>query len=169
MAGKVSKCKLLKMVVQFYFIQHSGIGLFRIINNWCLITFKHYCYSFGAVKLILPPKGSCDKSMYYFTITYFTKFHVLLPNLQTFRGIHFILFISIGNAVCRGNTALRADCHHYWEFKLTQTIYGTAFMIGIGTEKVDMNQLKYSHSPFLGADKESWGYWNNYNFWKNSC
>ncbi|XP_033328159.1 SPRY domain-containing SOCS box protein 3 isoform X2 [Megalopta genalis] len=60
--------------------------------------------------------------------------------------------------------------HHYWEVKLLTPTYGTDLMIGVGTEKVDMNGSKSTFCSLLGSDQESFGFsylgYIQYDGWK---
>ncbi|KOC64761.1 SPRY domain-containing SOCS box protein 3 [Habropoda laboriosa] len=65
---------------------------------------------------------------------------------------------SLGTAVVRGNKLLEKGRHHYWEVKMLTTVYGTDIMVGVGTNKVDLNGPKQSFCSFLGLDQESFGF-----------
>lgn len=67
---------------------------------------------------------------------------------------------SLGNAVCRGNSALSPGCVHFWEIKPDIEVYGTSGMIGIATSNLDVESATRSYHLGLGRDKdgESWGY-----------
>lgn len=65
---------------------------------------------------------------------------------------------SCGTAVVRGDKPLEKERHHYWEVKMVTPIYGTDIMIGVGTNKVQLNSMKNCFCSFLGRDQESFGY-----------
>jgi SPRY domain-containing SOCS box protein 3 len=49
---------------------------------------------------------------------------------------------------------------HFWEIKMN-VVYGSAFMVGIATDKYDVTASASDYNPPLGKDAASWGY--NYN------
>lgn len=65
---------------------------------------------------------------------------------------------SYGTAAIRGTKSLEQGRHHYWEVKMLTFVYGTDIMVGLGTNKVDLNSTKHVFCSFLGLDNESFGY-----------
>ncbi|KAK1118426.1 hypothetical protein K0M31_015125 [Melipona bicolor] len=65
---------------------------------------------------------------------------------------------SYGTAAVRGTKVLEKGRHHYWEVKMLTSIYGTDIMVGVGTNKVDLNSTKHVFCSFLGLDQESFGF-----------
>ncbi|KAK7083986.1 SPRY domain-containing SOCS box protein 3 [Halocaridina rubra] len=65
---------------------------------------------------------------------------------------------SSGTAAVRGGKLLLPGYHHYWELKMTSTVYGTNIMVGVCTPKCDMKQGIHRFCSLLGRDAESWGY-----------
>ena len=76
------------------------------------------------------------------------------------RFITHVLFFSVGNAVCCGNSPLSPGCLHFWEIKPDIEVYGTAAMIGVTTSNFDVDCASVSYNCGLGKDMdgESWGY-----------
>ncbi|XP_016906695.2 SPRY domain-containing SOCS box protein 3-like isoform X1 [Apis cerana] len=65
---------------------------------------------------------------------------------------------SYGTAAVRGNKILEKGRYHYWEIKMLTPVYGTDIMVGVGTNKVDLNNTKHVFCSFLGLDRESFGF-----------
>uniref|UniRef100_A0A336LZU3 CSON009177 protein n=1 Tax=Culicoides sonorensis TaxID=179676 RepID=A0A336LZU3_CULSO len=78
---------------------------------------------------------------------------MLEDNILTFHPIY-----SQGTAVIKGEKALEHGMQHYWEVKIMSFLTGTDLMIGIGTDKVDIDKHHYEYSSFLGEDDQSWGF-----------
>ncbi|XP_055537545.1 SPRY domain-containing SOCS box protein 3 [Wyeomyia smithii] len=72
--------------------------------------------------------------------------------------ILFHLVYSQGTAVVRGTEPLEPGMHHYWEIKVLSSLAGTDIMLGIGTEKVDLQANLFKFASVLGLDDQSWGY-----------
>ncbi|XP_011297283.1 SPRY domain-containing SOCS box protein 3 [Fopius arisanus] len=64
---------------------------------------------------------------------------------------------SNGTAAVRGNRILDKDRHHYWEIKMLTPIYGTDVMVGVGTEKAQLDVWE-KFCSLLGMTKDSWGF-----------
>ena len=62
------------------------------------------------------------------------------------------------SAVIRTGDPLARDHHHYWEVEMTSPIYGSAVMVGVGTEEADVHGYTDRFAPVIGVDKMSWGY-----------
>ncbi|KAJ6647202.1 SPRY domain-containing SOCS box protein 3 [Pseudolycoriella hygida] len=65
---------------------------------------------------------------------------------------------SQGTAAIRGDRSLDKQMIHYWEIKIISNMTGTDLMIGIGTDKVNLQSCQYKYSSLLGLDNQSWGY-----------
>lgn len=65
---------------------------------------------------------------------------------------------SQGTAVVRGTMPLQPGMHHYWEVKVLSSLAGTDIMLGIGTDKVDLQANLFKFVSVLGLDDQSWGY-----------
>ncbi|XP_063972335.1 SPRY domain-containing SOCS box protein 3-like isoform X2 [Diachasmimorpha longicaudata] len=64
---------------------------------------------------------------------------------------------SNGTAAVRGNQRLDKDRHHYWEIKMLTPIYGTDVMVGVGTDKAQLD-VGAKFCSLLGMTKDSWGF-----------
>ncbi|XP_031833858.1 SPRY domain-containing SOCS box protein 3 isoform X2 [Nomia melanderi] len=73
-------------------------------------------------------------------------------------SVQFHGIFSNGTSAVRGTKLLEKGRHHYWELKILTPTYGTDIMIGVGTDKVDMNSRKNDFCSFLGLDQESFGF-----------
>ncbi|OAD56958.1 SPRY domain-containing SOCS box protein 3 [Eufriesea mexicana] len=65
---------------------------------------------------------------------------------------------SFGTAAVRGTKVLEKGRYHYWEIKMLTPTYGTDVMVGVGTNKVDLNSTRNVFYSFLGLDQESFGF-----------
>ncbi|XP_063707121.1 SPRY domain-containing SOCS box protein 3 isoform X2 [Culicoides brevitarsis] len=74
-------------------------------------------------------------------------------NVLTFHPIY-----SQGTAVVKGDAPLELGKQHYWEVKIMSFLTGTDFMIGVGTDKVNIDSHHYQFTSFLGNDDQSWGF-----------
>ena len=74
------------------------------------------------------------------------------------REIKFHTTFSSGTAACMGDTLLTAGKHYYWELRMITPVYGTDVMIGVATERANIDSHINSFSSLLGKDTESWGY-----------
>ena len=77
------------------------------------------------------------------------------------REVLFSPTYSTGNAVCLGGEALNADLQHFWEIKMNHMVYGSSLMVGIATDRFDVDAVQNDFEVPLGRDDSSWGY--NYN------
>ncbi len=67
---------------------------------------------------------------------------------------HFHPNWSNGTAGVRGSVVLNGGIH-YWEIKITQRIFGTSMMFGIGTRRARLHVDAFVN--LLGEDDQSWG------------
>lgn len=65
---------------------------------------------------------------------------------------------SEGTAVVKGGKPFERDKHYYWEVKIVSPLYGSDVMVGIGTGRINYQNLMGNFCSFLGLDAESWGY-----------
>ncbi|GAB1602906.1 SPRY domain-containing SOCS box protein 3 [Argonauta hians] len=75
---------------------------------------------------------------------------------QDHREVLFHMDYSCGTAAVRGTTPLK-DNQHYWEVKMTSTVYGTDMMVGVGTQSIDLDKYRHAFCSLLGRDEDSWG------------
>ncbi|XP_002737573.1 SPRY domain-containing SOCS box protein 3-like [Saccoglossus kowalevskii] len=61
---------------------------------------------------------------------------------------------SNGTAAVRGNDALN-NGRHYWEIDVSQRIFGTSMMFGVGTKRARLHVDAFVN--LLGENEESWG------------
>jgi len=73
-------------------------------------------------------------------------------------GLLFHSNFSYGTAVIRGRQPLVSGFHHYWEVQMQSPIYGSAVMVGVGTDKAPYNAFTTQFTSVLGLDDQSWGY-----------
>lgn len=65
---------------------------------------------------------------------------------------------SHGTTIVRGDKPLKPHMVHFWEIRIITILAGTDVMIGIGTDKVNLDQFKHHFVSALGTNRESWGY-----------
>ncbi|XP_020816026.1 SPRY domain-containing SOCS box protein 3-like [Drosophila serrata] len=65
---------------------------------------------------------------------------------------------SKGTAIVRGTKPLKAAMVHCWEMLIMTPLVGTDVMVGIGTDKVDLEQFSSKYTSALGGNNDSWGY-----------
>ncbi|KAI4500826.1 hypothetical protein M0802_004037 [Mischocyttarus mexicanus] len=65
---------------------------------------------------------------------------------------------SIGTACVRGNVSMKKGRHHYWEVKMITPVYGTDVMVGVGTSKINLRDIRENFCSLLGRDEDSWGF-----------
>ncbi|CAI9722777.1 domain-containing SOCS box 3-like [Octopus vulgaris] len=75
---------------------------------------------------------------------------------QDHREVLFHMDYSCGTAAVRGTTPMK-DNQHYWEVKMTSTVYGTDMMVGVGTQSIDLDKYRHAFCSLLGRDEDSWG------------
>lgn len=82
------------------------------------------------------------------------------PDTKVINGTEIVFHpvYSQGTSVIRGTQPLQQGRHHYWEIKILSQLAGTDIMLGIGTDKVDLQSHRFIFSSFLGLDDQSWGY-----------
>jgi SPRY domain-containing SOCS box protein 3 len=73
------------------------------------------------------------------------------------RNVLFNPGFSVGTVAVRGNTPFANGYHHYFEIEMVTEVYGTAMMIGVGTDKTDLKRFSHSFVCLIGYDEESWG------------
>ncbi|OWF46173.1 SPRY domain-containing SOCS box protein 3-like [Mizuhopecten yessoensis] len=71
-----------------------------------------------------------------------------------FQTAHFHPNWSNGTAGVRGSQVLN-DGRHYWEIKVSQRIFGTSMMFGVGTRRARLHVDAFVN--MLGEDGQSWG------------
>ena len=59
-----------------------------------------------------------------------------------------------GTAAVRGTRVLN-NGRHYWELEVSNRVFGTSMMFGVGTKKARLNSDKFVN--LLGEDRNSWG------------
>lgn len=74
------------------------------------------------------------------------------------RQVLFHPYYSTGTAAVRGDTAMFHDYHYYWEVKLISEAYGTDIMVGIGSDKMRVDEFIYNFNSLLGFNCESYGF-----------
>jgi SPRY domain-containing SOCS box protein 3 len=62
---------------------------------------------------------------------------------------------SEGTVAVRGDTPLNDGCRYFWEIALSDRVFGTSMMFGIGTVNAPLFKPKYLN--LLGCNSESWG------------
>uniref|UniRef100_T1IRT4 SPRY domain-containing SOCS box protein 3 n=1 Tax=Strigamia maritima TaxID=126957 RepID=T1IRT4_STRMM len=67
---------------------------------------------------------------------------------------HFHPNWSTGTAAVRGTRVLNNGCY-YWEVAISQRVFGTSMMFGIGTKKAKLHVDRFV--DLLGIDEHSWG------------
>ena len=82
------------------------------------------------------------------------KSHDVLLRGANRRTAHFHPNLSFGTAGIRGTKVLNQG-RYYWEVHVTERIFGTSMMVGIGTEKARLHANKCVN--MLGENGESWG------------
>ncbi|KAK3590404.1 hypothetical protein CHS0354_008754 [Potamilus streckersoni] len=78
---------------------------------------------------------------------------------------HFHPNWSNGTAAVRGTRRLNYG-RHYWEIKVSQRIFGTSMMFGVGTKKARLHVDAFVN--LLGEDGESWGLSHKGLIWHNA-
>lgn len=74
------------------------------------------------------------------------------------REVHFHPGYSSGTAAVRGDMPCVAGSEYYWEIKVLTLLYGTDVMVGVCTDKVDLDTAQLNFRSLLGSDEESWGF-----------
>lgn len=75
---------------------------------------------------------------------------------QDHREVMFHMDYSCGTAAVRGTVPMKEN-QHYWEVKMTSTVYGTDMMVGVSTMNIDLNKYRHAFCSLLGRDEDSWG------------
>lgn len=81
-------------------------------------------------------------------------------NVELKKNKKYVLFHppeSEGTALVTSNTPFEKDRHYYWEVKALTELSGVDVMIGVGTGRINNDQLAEQCS-LLGLDANSWGY-----------
>ncbi|CAL8123755.1 unnamed protein product [Orchesella dallaii] len=73
------------------------------------------------------------------------------------RDVIFNPGFSVGTVAVRGTQPFKPGCHHYWEIEMSTEVYGTDMMIGVGTDKTDLNKFTHNFVSLIGNDENSWG------------
>lgn len=74
--------------------------------------------------------------------------------------------ISRGTAGVRGDTPLISGIH-YFEVLVKEPLYGTAVMIGFGTDEVRLHYENFDYVTLIGKDSNSWGLCHKGYLWHN--
>jgi SPRY domain-containing SOCS box protein 3 len=74
--------------------------------------------------------------------------------------------ISRGTAAIRGETPI-TDGIHYFEVLVREPLYGTAVMVGYGTEEVKLHYDNFDYVNLVGNDENSWGLCHKGTVWHN--
>ncbi|XP_022913635.1 SPRY domain-containing SOCS box protein 3 [Onthophagus taurus] len=72
---------------------------------------------------------------------------------RTYRTAHFHINWSAGTAGVRGTRILN-NGRYFWELRITQRIFGTSMMFGIGTKKSKLHANSFTN--LFGQDDQSW-------------
>lgn len=72
--------------------------------------------------------------------------------------------ISRGTAGVRGNKPIESGVH-YFEVLIKEPLYGTAIMIGVGTEDTKLHYDNFDYINLVGKDKNSWGICHKGTLW----
>ncbi|XP_063701997.1 SPRY domain-containing SOCS box protein 3 [Culicoides brevitarsis] len=83
---------------------------------------------------------------------------------QNSRTVHFHPNWSKGTAGIRGNRVLN-NGRYYWEIKVSQRVFGTSMMFGIGTKLARVHANSFTN--LLGEDKHGWGLSHKGLLWHN--
>ena len=83
------------------------------------------------------------------------KSHEVVLHGPRSRIAHFHPNWSNGTAGVRGTRVLRRDRRHYWEVNVSQRIFGTSMMFGVGTGRCRLHVDAFVN--MLGEDGRSWG------------
>ncbi len=108
-----------------------------------------------------PIKDACPV---FWTWNYTDKSHEVRLYGNRFQTAHFHPNWSNGTAGVRGTKALNYG-KHYWEVKVTQRIFGTSMMFGIGTKKARLHVDAFVN--MIGEDEHSWGLSHKGLLWHN--
>ena len=73
---------------------------------------------------------------------------------ETMEAVQFHPNWSNGTAAVRGKMRLNGG-KHYWEVRLQRRVFGTAMMVGIGTDKARLHADAFVN--MLGEDHHGWG------------
>ncbi|XP_044743096.1 SPRY domain-containing SOCS box protein 3 [Chrysoperla carnea] len=98
-----------------------------------------------------PLKGGCDDQWTWNRRERSPEARLYGPGL---RIAHFHPTWSSGTAGVRGTKVLN-NGRYYWELKVSQRVFGTSMMFGIGTRKARLHADSFVN--LLGEDKHSWG------------
>lgn len=108
-----------------------------------------------------PLKNGCDD---YWTWNRHDKSHEVKLYGSNFQTAHFHPNWSNGTAGVRGTRVLNHGTY-YWEIKISQRIFGTSMMFGIGTKKARLHVDAFVN--MLGEDENSWGLSHKGLIWHN--
>lgn len=81
-----------------------------------------------------------------------------LPRCITFSNDQVLLIHpdrSSGSTAVRCNKPLKRNAFTFWEITISDRIFGTSIMIGVGKTRVNTSSIAYIN--LLGADENSWG------------
>lgn len=74
--------------------------------------------------------------------------------------------ISRGTAGCRGSQPVTSGVY-YFEILVKEPLYGTAVMIGYGTDEVQLHYENFDYVHLVGKDSNSWGLSHKGFMWHN--
>ena len=74
---------------------------------------------------------------------------------------------SFGTSAIRGDRPLLKNAFTYWQITISDRIFGTSIMIGIGTKDAKTKSIGYLN--LLGIDSNSWGLSHKGILWHDNC
>lgn len=74
---------------------------------------------------------------------------------------------SFGTSAIRGDRPLLKNAFTYWQITISDRIFGTSIMIGIGTKEAKTKSIGYLN--LLGIDSNSWGLSHKGVIWHDNC
>ena len=124
-------------------------------------------FSMGLMSMFQPPPMKCplkDGCTEQWTWNRHDKSHEVRLHGPKAHSAHFHPNWSNGTAGVRGNKALTRGTH-YWEIKLSQRVFGTSMMFGVGTKRARLHVDAFVN--LLGEDSQSWGLSHKGLLWHN--
>jgi SPRY domain-containing SOCS box protein 3 len=74
---------------------------------------------------------------------------------------------SFGTSAIRGSRPLAKNAFTYWQITISDRIFGTSIMIGIGSKEAKVKSIGYLN--LLGIDSNSWGLSHKGMIWHDNC
>ena len=74
---------------------------------------------------------------------------------------------SFGTSAIRGDRPLMKNAFTYWQITISDRIFGTSIMIGVGKKEAKTKSIGYVN--LLGIDENSWGLSHKGLIWHNNC